>query len=141
MSDQLLVMSLPRKLIDIRILGFEPPINKNLVKLFAFHFPSEQRRLFRRELRGWFRDLQQLRFKPDNRTGSVKFYYNRLFDYPFGGVEAQNVKLIMQSITEEYPDAAAVKLPEEVAGLLQAFHRRLAEGLHAGQPVLDLVPK
>jgi hypothetical protein len=72
------------------------------VKLAGFDFPPEQRRHFRREVRGWLDKIQRSRLKPDNRTGSVKFYYDLLFDYPFGGVEVQNMRTMMELIREEY---------------------------------------
>ena len=77
--------------------------------------------------------------KPDSRTGSFKFYYDLLFDYPFGGVEVQNTRTIMDLVSEEY-DLRPTKSPEELAEWLQQFHAKLAERLHHGQAVLDLVP-
>ena len=77
--------------------------------------------------------------KPDNRMGLFKFYYDLLFDYPFGGVEVQNTRTIMDLISEEY-SLRPTKSPEELAEWLQQFHARLADRLHHGETVLDLVP-
>ncbi len=79
--------------------------------------------------------------KPNNRTGSYKFYYDLLFDYPFGGVEVQNMRIMMQFISEEYYDIQATKSPEELVEWLKGFHTKLAQRLHKGEAVLDMVPK
>ena len=75
------------------------------IKLVGFDFPPEQRQHFRAEVRSWVNKLQRLRMKPNNRTGSFKFYYDLLFDYPFGGVELQNMRILIQLIAEQYPNA------------------------------------
>jgi hypothetical protein len=79
--------------------------------------------------------------KPNNRTGSFKFYYDLLFDYPFGGVEVQNMRIMMQLIGEQYPDIRPTKSPEELVAWLRQFHTRLAEALHKGETVVDLLPE
>ena len=135
------VMSLPRKLVEQVILGLYDPINAHVVKLVGFDFPPELRRHFQRELRSWVRKIQRLRFKPHNRTGSAKFYFDLLFDYPFGGVETRNMRLIMDEIIEEYDGARPVKTPEEMVEWLRAFHTELAARLHKGEDVLDLIPE
>jgi hypothetical protein len=109
--------------------------------LVAFEFPLELRQHFLREVRNWLNEIQVLRFKPNNRTGSVKFYYDLLFDYPFGGVEVQNMRKIMDFISREYPDARPTKTPEEMVEWLRVFHTELAERLHNGEDVLDLIPE
>jgi hypothetical protein len=45
---------------------------------------------------------KRLRMKLDSRTGSFKFFYDLLFDYPFGGVEVQNMRTLMDLIREEH---------------------------------------
>ena len=139
--DESTVMALPRKLVEQIILGLYDPINQHLVKLVGFDFNPELRQHFRRELRTWLRRIQRLRFKPSNRPGSSKFYFDLLFDYPFGGVEVHNMRLIMDEITDEYEDARPAKSPEEMVEWLRAFHAKLAERLHNGEDVLDLVPE
>src|ERR1044071_786185 len=93
--DDAEVMAFPRKLVEHAILGLYDQINTHLIKLAGFDFPGELRNHFKRELRTWLRKIQILRFKPRNRTGSFKFYFDLLFDYPFGGVEVRNMQLIM----------------------------------------------
>ena len=139
--DDAEVMALPRKLVEQVILGLYDPINAHLVKLAGFDFPLELRQHFRRELRSWLRKIQRVRFKPSNRTGSPKFYFDLLFDYPFGGVEVRNMRLIMDEITDEYETARPAKSPEEMVEWLRAFHTQLAQRLHNGEDVLDLIPQ
>jgi hypothetical protein len=95
-------LAYPRKLVEQIILGLYAPVNEHLVKLIGFNFAPDLRQHFRRELRTWLRKIQALRFKPSNRTGSFKFYFDLLFDYPFGGVEVRNIRLIMDEIADEH---------------------------------------
>jgi hypothetical protein len=133
-------MSYPGKYIEQMIIGLEDPLNLHLVKLFGFDFPEEGRRHFRREVVTWLDKIQRLRMKPNNRTGSVKFYYDLLFDYPFGGVELQNMRIMIDLVIREY-GLQPTKSPEEVVIWLQDFHTRLAQRLHKGEAVLDMVPE
>lgn len=135
------VMAFPKKLVEHTILGLQPPLNRHLVKLVAFDFPAETRRHFRREVENWLEEIQSLRFKPDNRTGPSKFYFNLLFDYPFGGVEVQNMRRMMDLVRRQYEDARPTKTPEEMVAWLRDFHTRLAEHLHRGEDVLDMIPE
>ena len=99
------------------------------------------RQHFRREVRTWLNELQALRLKPNSRPGSYKLYFDLLYDYPFGGVEVQNMRIMMELIAEEYENARPVKRPEEMVEWLQQFHASLAERLHKGEAVLDLIPE
>lgn len=137
--NDIMEMAYPRKYVENIIIGLEDPLNEHLVKLIGFDFPTEPRAPFRREVRTWLAKIQRLRMKPDSRTGSFKFYYDLLFDYPFGGVEVQNTRTIMDLVSEEY-DLRPTKSPEELVEWLKQFHAKLAERLHHGQAVLDLVP-
>jgi hypothetical protein len=135
------VMSFPRKLVEHRILALQSQLNRHLVKLAAFDFPPDLRRHFRREIDNWLYEIQVLRFKPNHRTGSFKFYFDLLFDYPFGGVEIENVRKTMDLIAHEYGAMRPTKNPEEIVEWLRAFHTELAERLHKGEDVLDLIPE
>lgn len=139
--DETATMAYPRKLVEQVILGLHGPINEHLVKLVGFDFAPDVRQHFRRELRTWLRKIERMRFKPSNRPGSSKFYFDLLFDYPFGGVEVRNMRLIMDDIGDEYEITRPTKTPEEMVGWLREFHTTLAERLHAGEDVLDLIPE
>jgi hypothetical protein len=139
--DEMSVMSLPRRHVEQLILGLYDQINLHLVKLAGFDFSSELRHHFRRELRTWLGKIQRLRMKPDNRPGSFRFYFDLLYDGPFGGVEQRNMRLIMDEIADEYENPHPTKTPEEMVEWLRAFHTQLAERLHNGEDVLDLIPE
>jgi hypothetical protein len=134
-------LAYPRKMVEQIIVGLSNPVNRHLIKLVAFDLPPETRQHFRRELRTGLRDIQTMRFKPNNRAGSFKFYFDLLFDYPFGGVEVQNVQILMDAVFDDYPNARLTKTPEEVVAWLREFHGELAERLHNGEDVLDLIPE
>ena len=51
----------------------------------------------------------------------------------------QNMRTIMDLISDEY-SLHPTKSPEELAEWLRRFHARLADRLHHGQTVLDLMP-
>ena len=139
--DEDMVMAYPRKLVEHVILGLYDQINVHLVKLAGFDFLPELRQHFCDELRAWLNKIQILRFKPNNRTGSYKFYFDLFFDYPFGGVEIENMQRIMKFIADDYKDVRPVKRPEEMVEWLRAFHEKLAEGLHNGEDVLYMIPE
>jgi hypothetical protein len=134
-------MAYPRKLVEQIILGLANPLNRYLVKLVGFDFPPEMRRHFKRELRTWLNELQTLRLKPNNRPASFKFYFDLLFEYPFGGVEVQNMRTMIDLIADEYESAGTVKPAEDMVAWLREFHTRLAERLQKGEAVLDLIPE
>jgi hypothetical protein len=139
--DEITGLAYPRKMVEQIILGLSNPLNRHLIKLVGFDFPPEVRQHFRRELRTWLRDIQTMKFKPSNRRGSFKFYFDLLFDYPFGGVEIENVQILMDAVSEDYEAARPIKRPEEIVEWLRAFHTQLAERLHNGEDVLDLIPE
>ena len=48
---------------------------------------------------------------------------------------------VFRYISEDYERAAPIKTPEEMVGWLRDFHMRLAERLHNGEDVLDMIPE
>ena len=138
--DESTVMALPRKLVEQVILGLYDQINVHLVKMVGFDFSPELRLHFRRELRSWLNKIQRLRMKPNNRPGSYKFYYDLMYEYPFGGVEVENMRSIIDLISEDY-EVRPTRQPEEMVEWLRQFHTELAERLHNGEDVLDLIPE
>jgi hypothetical protein len=47
----------------------------------------------------------------------------------------------MSFIVCEYPHARPTKTPEEMVEWLRHFHQELAERLHDGEDVLDMIPE
>jgi len=75
------------------------------------------------------------------RTGSLKFYFDPLFDYPFGGIEVANMRALMDLISNEYDDITPTKSPEELVDWMKRLYTELAQGLHNVEAVLDMIPE
>jgi hypothetical protein len=138
--DEVRVVALPRKLVELRILGLEHQLNRLLVKLVAFEFSEKLRRHFRREVKNWFNEIKRIAVPAGPAYRVCKILFDLLFDYPFGGVEVENMKSQMDLVADEY-EIEATKSPEEMVEWLRAFHNQLAERLHNGEDVLDLIPE
>ena len=50
------------------------------------------------------------------------------------------MRMMMDLIADEYEGARPIKRPEEMVEWLRQFHAELAERLHKGEDVLDLIP-
>jgi hypothetical protein len=109
-------MAYPERYVEQIITSLADPINEHL-KLVGFEFSPELRQHFRHKLDTWLDKLQRLRMKPNNRTGIAKFYYDLLFDYPFGGVEVRNTLSLMDLISRHYQSIRPAKNPEEGCGI------------------------
>jgi hypothetical protein len=138
--DETMEMAYPQKVARDIIIGMSRPINQHLIKLVGFNFSPELRRHFRRELENWLDEIQRIRPKPTRRTGSFRFYFDPLFDYPFGGVEIENMRGMTEFISSRYENIQPTKSTEELVDWLKRFHTQLAERLHRGEAVLDLIP-
>ena len=119
--DQALEMAYPQRIARDIIIGMARPINQHLVKLVGFDFPPSSRTHFKRELRNWLNEIQRIRLKPTTRTGSFKFYFDPLFDYPFGGIEVPNMRALVEFICSEYEDVGPTKSPED-RGMFSQFY-------------------
>jgi hypothetical protein len=139
--DQIMEMAYPQKIARDIIVGMARPINQHLIKLVGFDFPPQLRDHFRRELRNWLDEIQRIRLKPTTRTGSFKFYFDPMFDYPFGGIEIRNMSALMDFISSEYDEIRPTKSPEDLVAWLRNFHTELAQRLHNGEAVLDMIPE
>jgi hypothetical protein len=139
--DQIMEMAYPQKIARDIIVGMARPINQHLIKLVGFDFPPQLRDHFRRELRNWLDEIQRIRLKLTIRTGSFKFYFDPMFDYPFGGIEIRNMSALMDFISSEYDEIRPTKSPEDLVAWLRNFHTELAQRLHNGEAVLDMIPE
>ena len=139
--DEALEMAYPQKVARDIIIGMSRPINQHLIKLGGFSFSPELRRHFKHELENWLDEIQRIRLKPTTRTGLFNFYFDPLFDYPFGGIEVQNMRATMQFVSSRYEKIQPTKSPEELVAWLKEFHMELAGRLHRGEAVLDMIPE
>jgi hypothetical protein len=127
-AEQRIQLAYPEKFARDIIVRLARPINKHLLML---DFPAEPRQHFRRELRNWLAEIQAP-LEPTMRTGSFRFYFDPLFDYPFGGVELENMRGLVGT------DLSGIRnISDENAGaaraMAQALPYRLAERLHRGE--------
>ena len=53
----------------------------------------------------------------------------------------ENTRSIIEFIASEYNGARATKTAREMVEWLKRFHTELAERLHNGEPVLDMIPE
>lgn len=139
--DQVMEMAYPQKIARDIIIEMSRPINQHLVKLVGFDFPTQSRDHFKLKLRNWLDEIQRIRLKPATRTGSFKFYFDPLFDYPFGGIEVPNMRALMEFISSEYDRIRPTKSPEQMVEWLKGFRTELAHRLHDGESVLDMIPQ
>ena len=139
-TEEILEMSYPRRVVETIVNGLQDPLNQHLIKLVGFEFGPELREHFRQECEAWLDRMQRLRLKPHNRPGTFKFYFDLLYDYPFGGVEVENMQSMMDFIRRRYPGVQASKTPQQMVEWLREFHSTLAQRLHDRRPVLDLIP-
>jgi hypothetical protein len=51
------------------------------------------------------------------------------------------MRALMEFISSEYDDIRPTKSPDELAEWLKDFHTELAQRLHNGETVLDLIPE
>jgi hypothetical protein len=122
-----LEMAYPQKVARDILIEMARPINQHLIKLQGFEFPPSLRDHFKRELRNWLNEIQRIRLKPTTRSGSVKFYFDPLFDYPFGGVEVQNMRALMEFISSEYGDVRPIRSPEDMGPVAERISHRAGE--------------
>jgi hypothetical protein len=128
-----------RTLVQQIILGPTDPLNQQLIKLRGVQFPPERRRHFQREVRTLARRDPAFANQAAEPNRFVQILLRSAVRLPVRRVEIQNMRTMMDLIREEY-GLAPIKSPEELVEWLQQFHTRLADRLHHGQAVLDLVP-
>ena len=63
--------------------GLYDQINVHLVKLVGFDFSPGVASISAANLRAWLNKIQSLRFKPNRRPGSFKFYFDPLIRLSF----------------------------------------------------------
>jgi hypothetical protein len=140
MEALLLEMALSKKVAENRITGLSWPLNKHVLKLLAFQMDDGLRAHFRKEIRTWLRDIQVIRLKPHTKPGTARWYFDLLYDGPFGGVEEQNAAVMCDGIAEDYEGKLARNATPvaEVVMRLRAFHEALSAAAASGEPLVGL---
>jgi hypothetical protein len=133
----LLEMLFSRKKAESVITSIERPLNTHLLKILAMPSNPDISH-WRKEVSTYLRDIAIITLKPNNRPAPTALYYRILFDEPFGSVEVRNVRIMLQSLANDYP-AFASSINEldvqTVAGHLQSFHKAFAHGCAIGAMV------
>lgn len=132
-----LVTAYNRPKAEAIITGLEDPINAHLVKLLAFDAEEGQRQHWKKEVIGGIYRLRMVRFKPDNRQPSAKFFYRILYDEPFGGVEEQNMRTLLDYLADDY--RRNNKTVESIVVEHRQLHEPLAEMLAKGENPAELI--
>jgi hypothetical protein len=89
------------------------------MKLVGFQLPLELRQHFRQELDTWLDKIHRLLMKPNDRTGRSKFYFDLLFEFPFGAVEVRNTQSLLDLIWRRYQGTQAAPSPSDIAEWLR----------------------
>jgi hypothetical protein len=142
-SDLLPEMAYSEKKAEVIITGLEYPLNNHLLKLLAV--PSDERLHWKNEVLAWLTQIAAIRLKPANKPGSAQFYFNILFEEPFGGVEIANVAARLELLRLQYGRLAPEARPEELARRLRDFHAAFTDACAAASMtaarIADLVDR
>lgn len=125
--DLLLEMAYTRKRAETIIGGLEYQLNLHLLKLATVPLP-DQFDHWRQELTTWLATIAAIRLKPRTTPGPAQWYFNLLFEEPFGQNETNAVLARLQLLRHQYgmmrPDTDAAELAER----LKRFHLVFSKG-------------
>jgi hypothetical protein len=90
-------------MVEAIILGLVDPLNQHSSNWSVSSSRLSCADIFASKLASsWLNKIRRMRMKPSNRMGSFKFYFNHLFDYPFGGNEVPTMRAMMELISSDY---------------------------------------
>lgn len=130
LATPLFEMSYSKRKAETIINGLEKPINEHLLKIVCVGGTEVAH--WRDELVNWLDEVAEIRLKPHDHPGQVKWYYDLLFDEPFGGVEERNVGGRIRRLVR-----SGYRVPPEleinaVVEILRRFHERFATACATG---------
>jgi hypothetical protein len=134
--ETVLEMVYTRKRAETIVTGLEFQINLHLLKLAAVPMPNRYAH-WRTEVTAWLATIAALRLKPSTKPASARFYFDILFDEPFGGNEVGGVIARLQLLRQQYGQLDTDIEPERLAARLRSFHEDFAKGCGEGE--MDLV--
>jgi hypothetical protein len=114
------------------ITGLEFQINLHLLKLAAIRAADEYGH-WRNGVTAWLPAIAAIRLKPLTKPAPARFYFDILFDEPFGGNEIGGVAARLQLLQQQFGRLDPDVEPERLAARLRAFHSAFAEGCGAGR--------
>lgn len=139
-------MSMSRAKAEQRVSGLEYELNDHLIKVYSFgNFSNDLHDHWRKEVRAFVNKLRVIGLKPDDSPPPAKFFFDLLFDEPFGGNEVKNVTVHFDEIRDDYAEegthaATPTKTPEQTAEWLREFHTQLADMLSKGENPIGMIP-
>jgi hypothetical protein len=87
---------------------------------------SEHIKRWLNELETWFDEVGEIVLKPNNHRPTTKFYYQILFDEPFGGAEIPNILSRVKRLQRQGYKITVEITPEDLVEKLQTFHTSFA---------------
>ncbi len=140
--DLLLEMAYTRQRATQIVSGLEMPINLHLLKLVAVPMP-DQFSHWRHELATWLTTIGAIRLKPTTKPAPARFYFHfyfqLLFDEPFGQNEVPAVTARLQLLRQQYGDLKDDVIVEALAAKLQEFHQLFASECAKGVVTLATI--
>src|SRR5215471_11613059 len=94
-TKELLKMSYPRRVVETIINGLQDPLNQDN-QTGGLRLHGGLASALPRQVQGVARPHPASTAQaPNHRPGTFTFYFDLLFDYPFGGVEVENMQSTM----------------------------------------------
>lgn len=134
----LLDMAYTRKRAEAIISGLEYQLNLHLLKLSAVPLPDYFAH-WRHELATWLSTIAAIRLKPNTKPGPQKWYFDLLFDEPFGGNEEGAVMARLQLLRQQYGSIRPDVDPTALGMRLRLLHTTFSRGCATGTMDLEQI--
>ena len=113
------------------IAGLRRPLNFHLIKLLAAAVSAETRAHWEGEATDWLAQIGRLRLKPRAAPAPAAFYYNLLYEAPFGDAAAGAIVAELQLLVRKHPIHQEARVADIIARLSE-FHRAFSQLCAAG---------
>jgi len=137
-------MAYPRKKATFVIESLEDEINYHLIKILCCQVSNETIEHWKEEIRDWLDRIGEIRVKPDMKTFSEKFYFNTLYDYPFGDTGDRNLRRHIRRLERKkytiLKDINHIEIMQKIKDFHIAFAKLAATGKadeHAVHKLVD----
>ena len=130
LKKPIMEMSYSRKKAESIIMGLEKPINNHLLKLMVV-IKDRAEQHWQHELSIWCIEIAEIRLKPSNKPAKANFYYEWLFDGPYGGNEERYVQNQIKRLSDQYMILTDFDTLS-IAQRLQKFHKDFADQCASG---------
>lgn len=131
MKQSIFEMSFSRAEAKAEIAGLRKSINLHLIKLLVVENANKWADHWKHEIGTWLYDISIIRLKPERRTAPAKFYYDGLFETPFGGNEIAVLDGQLMRISRDYTVMSDID-KDFVVSSLKSFHMIFAKACASG---------